>query len=103
VTDTGVGISKDDLPFVFGDFYVGKSGHKVERGSGLGLAITRRIVEAHNGSISVESELGKGSTFVIRLPALKNDSHNQPTLDSEPLQILKKEIFDESTKKNIDH
>ena len=103
VTDTGVGISKDDLPFVFGDFYVGKSGHKVERGSGLGLAITRRIVEAHNGSISVESELGKGSTFVIRLPALKNDSHNQPTLDSEPLQILKKEILDESTKKNIDH
>ena len=103
VTDTAVGISKDDLPFVFGDFYVGKSGHKVERGSGLGLAITRRIVEAHNGSISVESELGKGSTFVIRLPALKNDSHNQPTLDSEPLQILKKEILDESTKKNIDH
>jgi signal transduction histidine kinase len=103
VTDTGVGISKEDLPFIFGDFYVGKSGHKVERGSGLGLAITRRIVEAHNGSISVESELGKGSTFVIRLPALKNDSHNQPTLDSEPLQILKKEILDESTKKNIDH
>jgi signal transduction histidine kinase len=103
VTDTGVGISKEDLPFVFGDFYVGKSSHMVERGSGLGLAITRRIVEAHNGSISVESELGKGSTFVIRLPALKSDSHNQPTLDSEPLQILKKEILDESTKKNIDY
>jgi len=83
VTDTGVGISKEDLPFIFGDFYVGKSSHMVERGSGLGLAITRRIVEAHNGSISVESELGKGSTFVIRLPALKNDLHNQPTLDTE--------------------
>jgi two-component system phosphate regulon sensor histidine kinase PhoR len=83
VTDTGVGISKEDLPLIFGDFYVGESGHVVERGSGLGLAITRRIVEAHNGSISVESELGKGSTFVIRLPALKNDFHNQPTLEPE--------------------
>jgi signal transduction histidine kinase len=83
VTDTGVGISKDDLPFVFGDFYVGKSSHMVERGSGLGLAITRRIVEAHDGSISVESELGKGSSFMIRLPALKKDLHNQTTLDAE--------------------
>jgi two-component system sensor histidine kinase/response regulator len=75
VTDTGVGISKEDLPFIFEDFYVGKSG-VVEKGSGLGLALTRRIIEAHNGSISVESEPGKGSTFVIRLPALKTDSHS---------------------------
>jgi len=82
VTDTGVGISKEDLPFIFGDFYVGKSGQET-RGSGLGLAITRRIVEAHNGSISVESEQGKGSTFVVRLPVLKNDVHNQPALDIE--------------------
>ncbi|MBU1569198.1 MAG: hybrid sensor histidine kinase/response regulator, partial [Proteobacteria bacterium] len=81
VTDTGVGISEEDMPFIFSDFYVGKSGNVVEKGSGLGLAITRRIIEAHNGSILVESELGKGSTFVIRLPALKNDLHNQPTLD----------------------
>jgi len=73
VTDKGVGISKEDLPFIFEDFYVGKSGQVVERGSGLGLAITRRIVEAHNGFISVESELDKGSTFVIHLPALKTD------------------------------
>jgi signal transduction histidine kinase len=80
VTDTGVGISKEDLPFIFGDFYVGKSGQET-RGSGLGLAITRRIVEAHNGSISVESEQGKGSTFVLRLPVLKNDVHNQPASD----------------------
>ncbi len=83
VTDTGVGISKEDLPFILNDFYTGKSGHMVERGSGLGLAITRRIIEAHNGSISVESELDKGSTFLIRLPALKSDSDSQPILDSE--------------------
>ena len=71
VVDTGIGISKDDLPYIFNDFYTGQSGQVVERSSGLGLAITRRIIEAHNGSVSVESELGKGSTFVIRLPTIK--------------------------------
>ncbi len=72
VADTGIGISKEDLPFIFNDFYTGKNGQKIEKSSGLGLAITRRIIEAHNGSVSVESELGKGSTFSIHLPAIKN-------------------------------
>jgi two-component system sensor histidine kinase/response regulator len=72
VADTGIGISKEDLPFIFNDFYTGKDGQKIEKSSGLGLAITRRIIEAHNGSVSVESEFGKGATFEIRLPALKN-------------------------------
>ena len=71
VMDRGVGIPKEDLPHVFGDFYVGKSAPVEERGSGIGLAISRRIVEAHDGSISVESSLGKGSTFIIRMPAVK--------------------------------
>jgi signal transduction histidine kinase len=73
VSDAGVGISQADLPFIFDDFYRGDSDQAVEKGHGLGLAISRRIVEAHNGTISVESELGKGSAFVIRLPALKTD------------------------------
>jgi signal transduction histidine kinase len=72
VADTGIGVSKEDLPFIFNDFYTGKEGQKIEKSSGLGLAIARRIIEAHNGSISVESELGKGSTFVIRLPVPKS-------------------------------
>jgi two-component system, sensor histidine kinase and response regulator len=72
VVDTGIGISKEDLPFIFNDFYTGKDGQKIEKSTGLGLAITRRIIEAHNGSVSVESEFGKGATFEIRLPALKN-------------------------------
>lgn len=80
VTDTGVGISKEDLPFIFEDFYRGQGGDAVERGSGLGLALTRRIVEAHGGAISVESELGKGSTLTIHLPALK-----QPILEPDAL------------------
>jgi two-component system sensor histidine kinase/response regulator len=70
IVDTGIGISKEDLPYIFNDFYTGKDGQKIEKSSGLGLAITRRIVEAHNGSISAESEMGKGTTFSICLPAL---------------------------------
>jgi two-component system sensor histidine kinase/response regulator len=75
IADTGVGISKEDLPHVFDDFYRGQAGLASEQSSGLGLAIARRLVEAHNGSIAVESELGQGSTFTIRLPALKTEGH----------------------------
>jgi two-component system sensor histidine kinase BaeS len=71
VADTGIGISAEDLPYIFTDFYTGKDGQKIEKSTGLGLAITRRIIEAHYGTVSVESELGKGSTFRICLPILK--------------------------------
>jgi signal transduction histidine kinase len=71
VADTGIGISKEDLPFIFNDFYTGKDGQKIEKSTGLGLAIARRIIEAHDGSISVESELGKGTTLSICLPISK--------------------------------
>ncbi len=83
ITDTGVGISKEDLPFIFDDFYRGRTSQTGERGYGLGLALSQRIVEIHNGSISVESELGKGSTFVIRLPIYCSDHHPQPPLQAE--------------------
>lgn len=70
ISDKGIGITEDDLPYIFEDFYTGKTGEIVEKSSGMGLAITRRIIEAHNGSISVKSELGKGSTFTIKLPVI---------------------------------
>jgi signal transduction histidine kinase len=82
VADRGVGISVEDLPFIFGDFYVGEASPEGERGSGLGLGITKRIVEAHNGSISVDSALGKGSTFVIRLPFVMTDREDEPAKDA---------------------
>ena len=68
VADSGVGIPKEDLPYIFNDFYTAESAPKDAKGSGLGLAITKRIIEAHDGTISVESEPGQGSTFVIHLP-----------------------------------
>jgi two-component system, sensor histidine kinase and response regulator len=72
IADAGVGISKEDLPHIFEDFYVGRAGVSV-KSSGLGLALTRRIIETHDGSISVESEAGKGSTFTIQLPLAKGE------------------------------
>jgi signal transduction histidine kinase len=74
IQDNGVGIAKEDIPHLFDDFYVGKTKPEGERRSGVGLAITKRIIEAHDGSISVDSELGKGSTFVIRLPLSKQEN-----------------------------
>lgn len=69
ISDSGVGIAKEDLDRIFGEFY--RAGDAGVAGAGLGLAISRRIVEAHDGQISVESEPGKGSTFLIVLPRHK--------------------------------
>jgi len=68
VTDTGVGIAQEDLPHLFQDFSRGQAQPEGVSGCGLGLAISRRIVEVHGGTISVESEPGKGSTFAFSLP-----------------------------------
>jgi signal transduction histidine kinase len=72
IQDNGIGISKEDLPFIFIDFFTSSDANKTERGSGVGLALTRRILEAHNGTISVESELGRGSTFILYLPGYED-------------------------------
>lgn len=67
VTDTGVGIPEKDLPMIFDRFYRATSTRHTH-GSGLGLAITKKIVEAHDGRIEVESVQNQGSTFRITLP-----------------------------------
>ncbi len=74
VKDTGIGIAREHLPFIFDQFYrVSRREDQKTKGTGLGLSIAKKIVEAHGGSIEVESELGQGSTFVVRLPAPKGD------------------------------
>lgn len=70
ISDTGIGIAENDLTKVFDRFWrADKARTKAEGGSGLGLAITKNIVERLGGSITVVSELGKGSVFKVRLPA----------------------------------
>jgi signal transduction histidine kinase len=69
VADTGPGIPETEHARIFEEFHqVDSSNTKKKGGTGLGLAITKRIVELHGGRISVESELGKGSTFRVDLP-----------------------------------
>jgi len=69
VKDTGIGIAKEHLPFIFDQFYRVKRGEDQKvKGTGLGLSIAKKIVEAHGGSIRVSSELGKGSSFTVLLP-----------------------------------
>jgi signal transduction histidine kinase len=69
VTDTGKGISANDLPYVFERFYrVDKSRARTTGGVGLGLAIAKSLVEAHGGQIEVQSQEGKGSRFSFTLP-----------------------------------
>jgi len=63
ISDTGSGIAPDKLPNIFNAYYSSRP-----RGSGLGLPTAKKIVEAHNGSITVDSEPGKGTSFTIRLP-----------------------------------
>jgi len=68
VKDTGVGIPKDKLPMIFDQFYrVKEVNSEPVEGSGLGLSIVKKIVDAHSGTIEVESELGEGTTFTVRL------------------------------------
>jgi signal transduction histidine kinase len=66
VTDSGPGIAKDHLPHVFDRFWQGR--HKAREGAGLGLAIAKSIVEAHGGTIQVQSQLGAGATFAFTIP-----------------------------------
>jgi signal transduction histidine kinase len=84
VTDTGPGIGAEDLPHVFDAFYSSGQTSTGERGSGLGLAVSRRIVEAHGGSLAVESTPGQGSTFVITLPGLAEHGPTGPGRDAGP-------------------
>jgi signal transduction histidine kinase len=69
VRDTGIGIAPQDHAAVFEEFkQVGRDYTKKAEGTGLGLTLTKRFVELHGGAISLESALGKGSTFTITLP-----------------------------------
>ena len=67
VADTGIGIAAHDLPRIWERLYRGDHS-RAERGLGLGLSLVRAIVRAHGGTVDVSTELGRGSTFTIRLP-----------------------------------
>ncbi|HEY9023414.1 MAG TPA: sensor histidine kinase, partial [Burkholderiaceae bacterium] len=77
VTDQGVGIAPDDRARVFEQFV--RVGDRTRTpGLGLGLYITKQLVEAHGGTISVESTLGEGSTFTVALPTATAETRPAP-------------------------
>ncbi|WP_404363054.1 ATP-binding protein [Corallococcus coralloides] len=79
VSDTGPGIPADQQPHIFVPFFTTK-----QKGTGLGLAICQRIVKNHGGSISVQSKVGEGTAFIIRLPALPSEPVEGALPDGTP-------------------
>jgi signal transduction histidine kinase len=69
VADTGPGLAPAEQERIFEEFQQAEAGVELREGTGLGLALSKRLVELHGGRIWVESELGRGSTFVFTLPA----------------------------------
>jgi signal transduction histidine kinase len=80
VSDTGVGIAPADLAGVFESFSQGRHSPRIasERGTGLGLAIVKGLVEAHGGTVAIESELGRGTSVRVALPATRLVTRPQP-------------------------
>jgi signal transduction histidine kinase/CheY-like chemotaxis protein len=95
VYDTGIGIAPDKLNIIFDEFYqVDYSLSRSHGGAGLGLAITKRFVEAHNGTIGVQSEEGKGSVFTFTIPisdytpTWTPEKETPPILETEKSPVL---------------
>jgi PAS domain S-box-containing protein len=72
--DTGIGISKENLPLLFTPLFTTKA-----KGMGMGLAICKKFVDSHQGTIHVESEEGKGTTFTVKLPVIENNKKMEVT------------------------
>ena len=102
VVDTGEGIAPDDLENIFERFYTANKGDESES-NGIGLSLTKDLVELHHGTIEVESELTKGSTFTVDFP-IDKDSYQENELitgetsvnDKKAAMIFEHEDLDES-------
>jgi signal transduction histidine kinase len=90
VKDTGIGISEEDKENIFSEFYRSKKAREMERiGTGLGLNLVKEIVKINNGTITVESEVDKGSTFTVEFPL-----ENIESQEFEYHQVTKPYIFE---------
>src|SRR3990172_7549214 len=85
VEDTGVGISEPDLPFVFDRFWqADASSRRKYQGTGIGLALVKELAEAHGGTVSITSQMFKGTAITVRLPYLRADAAVPPGEERRP-------------------
>jgi two-component system NtrC family sensor kinase len=92
IRDSGGGIARDQLPRIFDRYFTTKTGPDAtgKGGTGVGLSTCRDIVEAHHGRIRVESTVGKGTAFTIKLPVATVNEHPQTTAPVTQLGIPQK-------------
>ncbi|MBU3190499.1 response regulator [Clostridium bowmanii] len=96
IKDTGIGIAKDKLKFIFERFaQIDKSTSRQNEGSGIGLALVKSLVEMHDGEIHVLSEEGKGSEFIITLPVRKVET------TQEENNLKNKEVYETNYEENL--
>lgn len=96
VEDEGIGISKDDIPYIFDKFIqVDKTFNRKNEGSGIGLAIVKSFIEIHNGKIMVESQVGKGTKFIVKLPKIINNEDTTADSHIYKSSFSEKNIIDE--------
>ncbi len=88
----GIGIPPEEIPKVFNEFYRAPNAVQFAKvGTGLGLSIVKSIVDVHKGDILVQSEVGKGTTFAVRLPLAAQASEQRPS-GSEETEVIGMEI-----------
>ena len=88
VEDSGIGIPAEELPRIFERFYQVKSAGRQTEGTGIGLSLVQELVKLHGGTIRVESEAGKGTTFVVMIPVLASDIVSAyPDAEGEGIEI----------------
>jgi signal transduction histidine kinase len=84
VSDTGPGIPPEQTAAIFEEYWQAPASRQSRTGAGLGLAITRRLVRMHGGLIGVESEMGRGSKFTVRLPIRPPDGRPTRFISTAP-------------------
>jgi signal transduction histidine kinase/DNA-binding NarL/FixJ family response regulator len=103
VTDSGVGIHPNDLPYIFDRYFQStQANKKAEGGTGIGLALAKELAELHRGNLSVESEVGNGSTFTLTLPVKEVNEETiftSSASDNKKLEVVLTETIYNYSKK----